>query len=97
MAIYTAEVDLKTGAVLSAPVRLATPLKNSWLPQYSKDGRRLAFLSSDAVVNANDQRSLAQQVGTRPQPVSVDSNSRHWADHQFSAETQSGLRVRLVA
>ena len=52
MAIYTAEVDLKTGAVISAPVRLATPLKSSWLPQYSTDGRRLAFLSSDAAVDA---------------------------------------------
>jgi hypothetical protein len=46
LTIYEVEVNRQTGALVSAPVRLSTRLPNSWALQYSKDGRRLAYLSA---------------------------------------------------
>ena len=62
LTIYTADINPATGAVLSAPTRLDTALPNSWLPQYSKDGRRLAYLSSMA-------GSGIQEITRRPEPL----------------------------
>jgi Tol biopolymer transport system component len=62
LTIYTVEVDLLTGAQLSAPKRLVTDLPASWLPQYSRDGRRLSYLSSAGT-------GRAQQIVRQTQPV----------------------------
>jgi Tol biopolymer transport system component len=46
MTVYDIPVNPLTGAALAAPARVMSRVPNSFLPQYSKDGRHMAYLSS---------------------------------------------------